>query len=40
MTQKFRPQMSQFLARLDEVQNSLCTTPGIGVSIHIYVKVF
>ena len=25
-----------FLARLDEVQKSLCTTPGVGV--HIYVK--
>ena len=29
-----------FLARLDEVQKSLCTTPGVGVSVHIYVKVF
>ena len=27
-----------FLARLDEIQKSLCTTPGVGV--HIYVKVF
>ena len=27
-----------FLARLDEVQKSLCTTPGVGVQI--YVKVF
>ena len=33
-----------FLARLDEVQKSLCTTPGVGVDVsagvHIYVKVF
>ena len=29
-----------FLARLDEVQKSLCTTPGVGVGVHIYVKVF
>ena len=27
-----------FIARLDEVQKNLCTTPGVGV--HIYVKVF
>ena len=34
--------MLHFLARLDEVQKSLCTTPGVGVgvSVHIYVKVF
>ena len=35
---------TSFLARLDEVQKSLCTTPGVGVgvgvSVHIYVKVF
>ena len=33
-----------FLARLDEVQKSLCSTPSVGVGaglgIHIYVKVF
>ena len=37
-----------FSARLDEVQKSLCTTPGVcvgvgvgvGVGIHIYVKLF
>ena len=41
----FTPEMPitlSFLARLDEVQKSLCTTPGVGVgvSVHIYVKVF
>ena len=30
--------MLNLLARLDEVQKDLCTTPGVGV--HIYVKVF
>ena len=39
-----------FFARLDEVQKSLCTTPGVcvgvgvgagvGVGVHIYVKLF
>ena len=33
-----------FLARLDKVQKSVCTTPGVGVGVgigvHIYVKVF
>ena len=32
------------LARLDEVQKSLCTTPGfsvgVEVGVHIYVKVY
>ena len=32
------------LARMDEVQKSLCTTPGfsvgVEVGVHIYVKVF
>ena len=34
----------QFLARLDEVQKSLCTTPRVGigvcVDVNIYVRVF
>ena len=36
---------NSFLARLDEVQKSLCTTPGVGVTVgvgiggHTYVKV-
>ena len=28
-----------FLTHLDEVQKSLCTTPDVGVGVHIYVKV-
>ena len=27
-------------SRLDEVQKSLCNTPGVGVGVQIYVKVF
>ena len=28
-----------FLARLDEVQKSLCTTPGVGVGVGVSVSV-
>ena len=36
------PGKLSLLARLDEVQKSLCTTPGVGVgvSVDFYVKVF
>ena len=39
------PSLSPILALLDEVQKSLCTTPGVGVGVgvcvgdHIYLKV-
>ena len=32
--------IDHFLAHLEEVQEAYCTTPGIGVGVHIYVKVF
>ena len=34
----YKKYKKKFLAHLDEVQKSLCTTPGVGV--HINVKVF
>ena len=31
---------SHFLACLDKVQKSLCTTPGVDLSVHIYANFF